>query len=79
MNIRETLDKKLSSLDDSALAYILHYVEELDSHSSNTMLERLGHSGFVKLPTRTANDIATIEPLLPSVPSLSETLVEHRR
>jgi hypothetical protein len=79
MSIRETLDKKLSSLDDNALADILHYVEDLDTTSPDTMLERFAHSGFIKLPTRTAQDIAIIEPLSPSVPSLSETLVEHRR
>ena len=79
MSIRETLNEKLSAMNDMTLVQVLHYVEELEPILSNSLLERLAGSGFVKFPTRSPQSIQTFEPLAPSSPSLSEILESNRR
>jgi hypothetical protein len=67
-------------MNDMALVQVLHYVEELEplplSHDS--LLERLAGSGFITFPTRSSENIPTLEPLAPSSPSLSEILDNRR-
>jgi hypothetical protein len=84
MSIREHINQQLSSLNESSLRSVLHYIERLPKLPEPSLLTRLAESGLVTMPTRTASEIEFIEPSAPTSPEglgvgLSEIIVESRR